>query len=113
MLDSKMLVTMIERQKQHQRNLANTEGRAVQENEGSEIANVVDDLASDIGDLGVKLEELRERLAPIRIAGKEGAESGYASPGYGSELGEKLGQLLAKEKSLCALVDSLLHELAI
>ena len=113
MLDSKMLVTMIERQKQHQRNLANTEGRAVQENEGSEIANVVDDLASDIGDLGVKLEELRERLAPIRIVGEEVEKLGYASPGYGSELGEKLGQLLAKEKALCALVDSLLHELAI
>ena len=78
-----------------------------------EIAIVVDDLASEIDDLGAKLEELRERLSPIRIADKERAESGYASPGYGSELGEKIGQLLAKEKALCALVDSLLHELAI
>lgn len=113
MLDAKMLVTMTERQKQHQRNLANTEGRAVKENEGSEIANVVDDLASEIGDLGEKLEELRDRLAPIRIVGEEVERLGYASPGYGSELGEKLGQLLAKEKALCELVDSLLHELAI
>ncbi len=113
MLDSKMLVTMIERQKQHQRNLANTEDRATQENEGSEIAIVVDDLASEIGDLGVKLEELRERLAPIRIVGEDVERLGYVSPGYGSELGEKIGQLLAKEKALCALVDSLLHELAI
>ena len=47
MLDKKLLEMLIERQKQHQRNLANTEGRAVQETEGSEIANVVDDLASD------------------------------------------------------------------
>ena len=113
MLDAKMLVTMIERQKQHQRNLANTEDMATQEKDRSEIANVVDDLASEIGDLGVKLEELRERLAPIIVVGKEEAGGGYASPGYGSELGEKLGQLLAKEKALCALVDSLLHELAI
>ena len=78
-----------------------------------EIVVAVDDLDSEIGDLGVKLEELRERLAPIRIVGEEVERLGYASPGYGSELGEKLGQLLAKEKALCALVDSLLHELAI
>ena len=78
-----------------------------------EIAIVVDDLASEIDDLGAKLEELRERLAPILIFGDEVERLGYASPGYGSELGEKLGQLLAKEKALCALVDSLLHELAI
>ena len=113
MLDAKMLVTMIERQKQHQRNLANTEDMATQEKDRSEIANVVDDLASEIGDLGTKLEELRGRLAPILVVGKEAAGGGYASPGYGSELGEKLGQLLALEKGLCAFVDSLLHELAI
>ena len=78
-----------------------------------EIVVVVDDLASEIGDLGEKLEELRDRLAPILVVGKEAAGGGYASPGYGSELGEKLGQLLALEKELCALVDSLLRELAI
>ena len=89
------------------------ENVAPQTKDRPEIASVVDDLTSAIDDLRVKLDELSGRLAPMRIADKERAESGYASPGYGSELGEKLGQLLAKEKALCALVDSLLHELAI
>ena len=89
------------------------ENVAPQTENRSEIAIVVDDLALEIGDLGKKLEELRERLAPIRIVGEEVEKLGYASPGYGSELGEKLGQLVAKEKALCAFVDSLIRELAI
>ena len=89
------------------------EDRVPQTKEKPEIVIVVDGLSSEIGDLGTKLEELRERLAPILIFGDEVERLGYASQGYGSELGEKLGQLLAKEKALCALVDSLLSELAI
>ncbi len=95
------------------------EGQACAENvapktkDRPEIAIVVDDLTSEINYLSAKLEELSGRIAPIRIVGEEVERLGYASPGYGSELGEKLGQLLAKEKALCALVDSLLSELAI
>ncbi len=97
----------------YQDSKACAENVAPKEKDRLEITIVVDDLASEIVDLGAKLEELRERLAPIRIVGEEVERLGYASPGYGSELGEKLGQLLAKEKALCALVDSLLRELAI
>ena len=97
----------------YQESKACTENVAPKAKGRLEITIVVDDLASEIGDLGTKLEELRERLAPILIFGDEVERLGYASQGYGSELGEKLGQLLSKEKALCALVDSLLHELAI
>lgn len=97
----------------YQEGQACAENVAPQTKDRSEIAIVVDDLASEIGYLGAKLKALRDRLAPILVVGIEAAGGGYASPGYGSELGEKLGQLLASEKALCALVDSLLHELAI
>ena len=97
----------------YQESKACAENVAPKAKERLEITIVVDDLASEINDLSAKLEELRERLTPIRIVGEEAERLGYASPGYCSELGEKLGQLLAKEKALCALVDSLLRELAI
>ena len=100
-------------EKFYQEGQACAENVAPQTKDRPEIAIVVDDLASEIGDLGAKLIELRARLAPILAVGKEAAGGGYASPGYCSELGEKLGQLLASEKALCALVDSLLRELAI
>ena len=98
---------------QPKENLENIEDREQKLKERLEITIVVDDLALEIGSLGAKLQELGDRLAPILVVGKEAAGGGYASPGYGSELGEKLGQLLALEKGLCAFVDSLLHELAI
>ena len=97
----------------YQESKACTENVAPKAKGRLEITIVVDALALEIDDLGAKLEELRDRLAPILVVGKEAAGGGYASPGYGSELGEKLGQLLASEKALCALVDSLLRELAI
>ena len=100
-------------EKLYQESQACAENVAPKAKDRLEIVVAVDDLDSEIGDLGAKLKELRERLAPIRIVGEEVERLGYASPGYGSELGEKLGQLLAKEKALCALVDSLLSELAI
>jgi hypothetical protein len=97
----------------YQEGQACAENVAPQTKDTSEITIVVDDLTSEINYLSAKLEELSGRIAPIRIVGEEVERLGYASPGYGSELGEKLGQLLAKEKTLCALVDSLLSELAI
>ena len=98
---------------QPKENLENSEDREQKLKERLEITIVVDDLALEIGNLGAKLQELGDRLAPILVVGKEAAGGVYASPGYGSELGEKLGQILTSEKDLCAFVDSLLHELAI
>jgi len=100
-------------EKLYQESKACAENVAPKAKERLEITIVVDDLASEIGDLWTKLEELRDRLAPILVVGKDAAGGGYASLGYGSELGEKLGQLLTLEKEMCAFVDSLLHELAI
>lgn len=108
--DSTMFTIMKEEYKERQGRAENVVPKA---KERLEITIVVDDLASEIGGLGKKLEELRDRIAPILVVGKDAAGGCYASPGYGSDLGGKLGQLLASEKALCAFVDSLLHELAI
>lgn len=98
----------------YQESKACAENVVPKEKERLEIAIVVDDIASEIGSLRIKLGDLRDRIGPILVVGKEGVEvAGYKSPGYGSELGERLGQLLAAERDLCAFVDTLIRELAI